>query len=387
MSRPAVLITGTRAPAALDLGRSFAAAGWRVVGADHPRWPVARLSRAFAAHHRLPAARAGHHAYAERLLAVIEGEGIDLLVPTCEEAFYVARHKARLAERCRVACPDFAAMARLHDKAALPEVAGGLGVGVPETVRAETSQTLAAAVARLGGPLVVKPAFSRFATRALIRPDAAALAAVRPTPADPWVCQRFVAGREACLYAVAVAGRLTAVALYRPRHRVGAGAGIYFEPLEAPDLESFAAAFAARHRLDGQVAFDLIADAAGRWWVIECNPRATSGVHLFHAAPALAGAFAGHGPVRPAPGRPAMIGLAMALIGLPRAVAAGRPGQAVADMRRAADAVARPGDRRPGLSQWLALAESVAVAVRHRRSPAAATTADCEWNGEPLEDL
>lgn len=394
MTGPSVLLTGTRSPAALDLGRSFAAAGWRVVGAEYVRWPVSRLSRAFAVHHRLPSARAGHAAFADRLEQVIQAEQITLLVPTCEEIFFVARHRERLSRLCRVACPDFAALRRLHDKAALPEIAGGLGLGVPETLRVETAPSVRQAVARLEGDVVLKPAFSRFAARTLLLPDKHAVEALRPSREDPWVCQRFVRGEEVCLYAVAVEGRLTAVSAYRPRHRMGVGAGIYFEPVQVPDLEAFAAAFVARHHLSGQVAFDVIQDPHGAWWVIECNPRATSGVHLFGGEAALAeafgggalggGAFGGGACVRATEARPQMVGLAMALLGLPRAVRAGRLGPALADMRRAGDVVARPGDRGPGVAQWAALLETLALALRHRCAPRAATTIDCEWNGEPL---
>ncbi|HLO77186.1 MAG TPA: hypothetical protein VK196_12095 [Magnetospirillum sp.] len=384
MTTATVMITGTRAPAALDLARSFAAAGWRVIGADRPLWPVSRLSRAFAAHYRLPPPRAAHHAFAERLADLIGLERVDLLVPTCEEAFFMARHRARLDGLCRVACPDFATMRRLHDKAALPEMAGGLGVEVPETLRVTDQADLRAALARLGEAVVLKPAFSRFASRTLIRPSARQAADLRPSPAEPWACQRFVAGDEICTYAVACQGRLTAFAAYRPRHRVGQGAGILFEPVEAAQPQAFAAAFARRHQLDGQFAFDLIRAADGRWFVIECNPRATSGVHLFRGGAALAEAFMGKDVGGAAPARPGMVGLAMALVGLPRALAAGRLGTALADWRRAEDAVARPGDRGPALSQWLALVEGLANAARHGCSPLAATTADIEWNGEDL---
>lgn len=386
MTRPTVLITGTRAPAAIDLARSFAADGWRVVGADRLLWPIARLSKAFAAHHRLPIARAGHRAFADRIIELVEAEKAELLVPTCEEAFFIARHKERVADHCDVACHDFATMRRLHDKAALPEVAGGLGIEVPETHRAENEAELQAALARLGEGVVLKPAFSRFASRALVRPPAAAIAQVRPTPVDPWACQRFIAGEEVCTYAVAKGGRLTAFSAYRPCHRVGKGSGILFAPVRDRVPEDFAAAFAARHRLEGQFAFDMIRTADGRWFVIECNPRATSGVHLFGGGPALAAAFSGGEVVRPSGEKAGMVGLAMLLIGLPRALAAGRFIDALGDWWRAEDAVARPGDRGPALTQWLALAEGLALAARHRCSPLAATTFDSEWNGEPLEE-
>ena len=385
MSQRTVIITGTRAPAALDLARLFAAAGWRVVGADRLRWPISRLSKAFVRHHRLPWARDDHRVFADHLAKLIDLEKADLLLPTCEEAFFIARHKKRLASMCDVACHDFETMARLHDKSRLAEVAGGLGVDVPETYRAENRQGLENALERLGTDVVLKPSYSRFASKALIRPNAQKILQVQPSAAVPWACQRFVAGEEFCTYAVANQGRLTAFAAYRPAHRVGKGSGILFEPANLPEVEAFSARFAERHALHGQFAFDMILSQDGRWHVIECNPRATSGVHLFKPQDGLPDAFLGNGEARPSGGPPPMVGLAMLLIGLPRALASGRLKSAVGDWRRGQDAVGRPGDRGPTITQWLALAEGLLLAARYRCSPLAATTVDTEWNGEALD--
>ncbi|CAA7618865.1 conserved hypothetical protein [Candidatus Terasakiella magnetica] len=378
------LITGTRAPAALDLARLFAAAGWRVIGADSLRFPVGRWSRALERHYHLLPAKADHHAYAAQLAAIIRDEGVDLLIPTCEEVFFIARHRDALSRLCRVACPDFTTLARLHDKTALAAAATGLGIAVPETIRVEDRDGLYRALGHLGRNVVLKPAFSRFACRTLIRPEAPAVARVCPSASDPWAVQRFVPGREVCTYAIAQAGRLTAFAAYEPRHRVGTGASILFQPVNEPEAEAFAAGFARRHALDGQFAFDLIHSPAQGWSVIECNPRATSGIHLFRPGDGLPDAFAGNGRHQPGDSCGRMVGLAMLLFGLPRAAMTGCLTEAWRDWRQAEDVMARPGDPWPAVTQGLALAEGLVRAVRLGCSPLAATTADLEWNGETL---
>jgi hypothetical protein len=381
-----VLITGTRAPAAIDLARSFSREGWRVIGADRLAWPIARHSRAFAAHYRLPSARADHRAFADSLIALIARERVDLLIPTCEEAFFIARHKGRIERGCRVAVSDFETMRRLHDKTALPELIDGLGIEAPETYRAETRAQLDAALERLGTDVVLKPAFSRFGSRTLIRPDAATRAAVEPSADDPWACQRFVAGSEVCIYAVARAGRITAFSAYYPRYRVGKGSSMMFQPVAIPQLEAFAGAFASRHRLEGQFAFDIMHAPDGRWFALECNPRATSGVHMFRPEDRLAAAFSDEAAIIATTDRSSMVGLAMLLIGLPRALVTGGFAEAARAWRLADDVVARPNDRGPGISQWLALVEGLALALRYRCSPISAMTSDIEWNGEPLSE-
>jgi len=382
-----VLITGIRAPSALDIGRSFADFGWKVIGADCPRWPVARGSKAFSAIYRLPSPRHDHKGYAAAIADIIRAETVDLLVPTCEEVFYLSRHKDEIEALCQLFAMDLPLLRMLHDKTALEVVAGGLGIGVPETYRVESRDELDSALSRLGGNVVLKPAFSRFASRTLIRPDAGKIARVHPSQDESWACQRFILGEEVCCYAVAKNGRLRAFAAYRPLHRAGLGSGVYFSRVIDLELENFAARFAERHDFTGQFAFDLIVDPEGRAWVIECNPRATSGVHLFAGGKELAKAFLeGNSVVRPVEGgRAATIGIGMALFGIPKAIFRGQFLQSIRDWWAANDVIFRPEDHGPGWTQFLSIAEGLVKGLRFGRSPLAASTEDSEWNGEPLD--
>ncbi|TJW70248.1 MAG: hypothetical protein E5V92_34405, partial [Mesorhizobium sp.] len=85
-----VLITGARAPVALHLARLLHGAGRRVILADAPARPIAATSKACARYHRLPPPRFEPRAYAEAVEALVRAEGIDLVIPTCEEVFHLA---------------------------------------------------------------------------------------------------------------------------------------------------------------------------------------------------------------------------------------------------------------------------------------------------------
>jgi len=85
-----VLITGARAPVALHLARLFADAGYEVVAADTLRAPLARASRHVARYHRLAAPAENPAGFAAALGDVIAAEQPDLVIPTCEEIFYLA---------------------------------------------------------------------------------------------------------------------------------------------------------------------------------------------------------------------------------------------------------------------------------------------------------
>jgi hypothetical protein len=374
-----VLILGARAPACLEWARAFNAAGWRVTAGDSLRWPVARFSSSIHDYLRLPEPRPDPAGWIEALRTAVAERGVDLVLPTCEESFYLAHGRNRIP--CKVMTVDFQLMHRLHHKGWFAEMIQGWEVEAPETHLLETREDLAA----FTNPddWVFKPAYSRFANRTLLRPRPKQLRAIRPTPEQPWVAQRFVAGREHCSFSLLVEGRLTAHACYHPRYRVGRGSGIWFEPTDPPAIRAFLERFGAETDYTGQVAFDYIETAGGRCQAIECNPRATSGVHLFddqHEALVMA-LLGGEGVLTPTPA-PRQVALAMLLFAAHKH---GLDGQFWHDYWTARDVITRPGDRGPLPAQIPGLLEIVGRAISRRCGLLAAATADSEWNGQPLD--
>lgn len=369
----------------MDLARSFAAAGAQVVVADSAPCFLARASRAAAKAVRVPPPRQEPRAFARAIREIAVRERIDLIVPTCEEVFYLGRFAAELRAVAELFCVDFELLAELHDKELFTRVARGLGVEVPETWRMSSPTELAALVVP-PEELVFKPVFSRFAVHTLVRPTAEAVRAIVPTPARPWVAQRFVAGRELCSYAVARGGRLTAHALYSPAWRAGRGSGFYFEPVRRPVIEEFTAGLAAKLNYTGQIAFDFIEAPDGGVHVIECNPRATSGLHLFGGGAKLARAFDGTATevLRPDDDRPAMLGAAMATIGAWQAIRGRGLERWVKDGLRAREVLWTWRDPAPAFFVFAGLAATLALAARRGITPQAASTRDIEWDGEEI---
>lgn len=375
-----VLILGARAPACLEWARAFRAAGWRVGVGDSLAWTVTRFSIATHDYLRLPEPIANPEAWIAALRAAVIERGIDLVLPTCEEAFYLAHGRTHIP--CRVIVPDFALMHRLHHKGWFAEMIRGWPVEAPETHLLEAPEDLAV-FAPSSGDWVFKPAYSRFANRALIRPRSADLSRLRPSSQQPWVAQRFVDGREHCSYSLLVDGRLNAHACYQPRYRVGRGSGIWFEPTDPAPIRAFLEHFGRATGYTGQVAFDFIETADGTCRAIECNPRATSGVHLFDDQPqALVAALLGaEGLLTPTPAA-RQVALAMLLFAAHKHLFDARFWD---DYRQARDVISRPGDRATLPAQIPGLLEIVGRALWKRCGLLAAATADSEWNGQPLD--
>ncbi|KMM73933.1 hypothetical protein ACP93_19210 [Xanthomonas sp. NCPPB 1128] len=386
---PGVLITGARAPVALDLARRFAAQGWRVHLADSVASRISGWSRAVAAHHRVAPARDAPRAWLADLNDVLARQRIDVLVPTCEEVFYLARYRSALPAQLHLPLHDFDTLRTLHSKYAFMELARGLDsdVDVPDSIRVhdlEQAREWAGTA-----PLVLKPEFSRFGVHVRLYPHGM-LAADTPLPDQgAWVAQRYCDGEERCSYALARDGVLLAHAVYRPRYRLRRSSSYYFDAAPDPQIERFTAQLVQALRFSGQISFDWMVSAQGRCSVIECNPRATSGLHLFAATDPLVALLCGdagdaQAPLRPADDRAAMLGMLMLGVALPAALGHGRLRQWRQDYVRAEDVLAPRGDRWPLAGTLCDLGSHARLALAQRCSVREAATRDTEWDGEAL---
>ncbi|MDX8482013.1 hypothetical protein RFN28_26645 [Mesorhizobium sp. VK24D] len=366
---------------ALHLARLLHGAGRRVILADTPTRPIAAASKACARYRQLPPPRFEPEAYAEAVEALVRMEGIELAIATCEEVYYLALAWGGRTMPAPLFAPDIDLLAQVHNKHAFIRLAERLGLAVPETVLLNSRDDVEA-VRGHSRELVFKPVWSRFASQVLLRPTPDFLDAVQPSPAMPWVAQRFIDGDEISAYAVAREGRLKALALYRSPYRAGRGAGIFFERVEDGAARELVERIVAGSSWTGQISFDLMREANGRVLPLECNPRAVSGLHFFRDPGRFADAVLGDGPeVIPDIIAPQTVRLAMWIYGLPAALRSGDLGRFRKAMRDGQELLDWPGDPAPVKAQWTALAEIAGVAWGQGISLQAASTRDIEWNG------
>ena len=89
-----ILVTGARAPATLEMIRRLARAGHEMYAADSLRMPLSRGSRHLVKCFLVSSPRLAPRQYVKELSTIAERERIDLLIPTCEEIYYIARFQA-----------------------------------------------------------------------------------------------------------------------------------------------------------------------------------------------------------------------------------------------------------------------------------------------------
>ncbi|WCF10891.1 hypothetical protein NDS46_14040 [Paenibacillus thiaminolyticus] len=392
----AVLITGARAPAALEWARLLHAADCRVYVCDSLPAYVSRYSRAAAGAFTVPAPRFGAEAFADAVAEAVAKHRVGLVVPTCEEIFYLACYRERLEEAGAALFADrLPALLRLHHKLDFIRTAASHGFRVPDSrligTPADLKEALSAWTDR--ERVVLKPVYSRFASQVQIgspRPGRGHIQApANLSPGNPWVLQQYIEGAPLCTYSIVRHGRVVAHAAYEARYRAGLGAAVQFAALDHPGALRWVRRFAEAERLTGQIAFDFIEAVDGRLFPIECNPRATSGIHLFAPEDGIAEAVLRHGEpereqalIAPPGGRQAMIGFAMAACLLRRGLRWTERREALRALCRSRDVLFRARDPWPVLGQVPAMFALLRLGREHGVPLMEASTIDLEWNGD-----
>lgn len=379
-----VLITGARAPIALDLAHSFHAAGYEPHLADCIRPWTAHLSRFGRSQlHRFAPPRTEFLTFTADIAKLVTRLDPVMIIPACEEVFYLAEAAARLQLRDRLFAPALAILRQLHSKIEFASLARSCGIAAPATRRV-TSRAALQEWSPHAAHLVFKPEYSRFATNTLVRPKPSALARVNPTSETAWAVQDFIEGTEICLWSAARRGKIVAFAAYQPRWRLGNSSSFYFEPDHDPQLLEFCQIIADRTNATGQLSFDVIRDAAGAIHPLECNPRGVSGIHLFAGAPILAQALIGEGDIAMAPIAPRHLAPAMWMLAAPQALRRGQWSRFKADLHRSRNALAISGDYCANIGAMLDAMRFLTTGLRNGRTAAGQSTDDIEWNGESI---
>jgi predicted ATP-grasp superfamily ATP-dependent carboligase len=373
-----VLLTGARGVPALGVVRQLHRAGHEVLVCDTFPTHATRHSRAVQRSFVVPAPRFEEEAFIQALLRIIEEHRVDVLLPSGEEILFVARHLARLRERCEVISDTFEQLVALHDKWTFNQRVAARGLPAARTWRLEGPEQLEALL-REHSRLIVKPAFTRFGQKTRLLHSGAPVPGLEAS--QPLLAQQYIEGTELCSSSIVWKGALVAHVCYRPRYRFPIGPGYYYEPLGHAGVREWIERFIEGTGFTGSLGFDFIETAGGELFALECNPRMTSGFLLFPEDGRLGRALFGQGVAEPDLETPVMLGLLMLTSALPRV----RSWRELREWRQAfgaaRDALWRREDPGPFWHQLAALPHLRELSRRHGLAIGQATTHYTEWNG------
>jgi predicted ATP-grasp superfamily ATP-dependent carboligase len=276
---PTVLITIGRLPKALDLARSFKALGYRVIIAEPFRWHLTGVSNVVSRSYQVTAPAVSRDKFLRELCDIVAKEGVTLVVPVSEEIMHVSFLREHLPSQVKLYAMPSAVLLELHHKFRFIDKCREYGVAAPETeiLAADSDSAIAAR-----GDYIVKPIFSCSGRGVLFHHQGQALPQFNARV--PTIVQRWVHGNVLSTFSIAHEGRLQTTVVYRGVVMSGTVA-VAFERLTEADSQhravmAWVEKFVSAAKFSGFISFDLVADADGTVYGIECNPRATSGLHF-----------------------------------------------------------------------------------------------------------
>ena len=272
-----VLLTLGRLPKALELARALQAAGCRVLVAEPFERHLTGASRTVARSFVVPAPAMDQKAYLTALADIVVREGVDVVLPVSEEILHVAALHGQLPSSVRLASMPLASLLAVYDKYAFVLRCREAGLAAPQTAALDEASGIELAAA---GPTVVKPRYSCSGRGVQFLPRGASV----PSVDEPAIIQSFVRGDLLSTFGFARQGRLHSTVVYRAAVLQGTVA-VCFERIDLTSaVEAWVSRFIAHTQFDGFISFDLMQDAEGVIWGIECNPRTTSGIHFVEPA-------------------------------------------------------------------------------------------------------
>lgn len=357
-----VLITGARAPIALELARSFNDAGHIVIMADCLHLTIARWSNTIRKYYSIASPRYENSKFVSDIQKIIQIENVTHFIPTCEETIFVSEHIDKF--NCKVWTSEMSLILKLHNKFSFTQFTSPQ-FRIPETQLLSDFSDWSHSDA-----YVFKPCYSRFASSVIINKKIDE-GYFSENEKGKWIAQRKINGIEICVYSVWDNGIMKAYAAYHPLYRAGKGAGVFFEPVHNEDVFKQVKSFGEQIQYTGQLCFDVIVDQYNTPYFIECNPRGTSGAHLLHEK--LADIFLTEGLCKMDESKEYAIKQILFLFHFLASF--------TKRVRKSKDIIFRWNDMKPYFLQPLSMFELGIVKFKKGVSWLAATTENIEWNG------
>lgn len=380
MSR--VLVTGLRAPTALELVRQLHTSGYEIYAADSVKYPYGSVSNAVKKYFVMPQPALDTQGYIDKLIDIIKQHDIKHLIPSFEEVFYISFHKDKLSKHTHVFCDEFSKLRSYYNTATLFKNFESDLIRVPN-YHLLTSREKLNDFKIFSECFVFKPVYSHPDSCTLHAPDYQKLKTLKIDENNPWIARQMLDGREYCSYSVCFNGNVQLHSCYRTLYSSGVANGFYYQPFDDDRIFKFVEEFVDRHTFTGQIGFNFLVSPYNEIHILEANPRTTAGIHLLKNPPwdkVLENQISiVHDQMTGAK----MLANHVLGFGLRNCFSV--------DLKelsrfffKAKDVVWRPQDKTPKWYQPISAAEQLGNRCKRRFSFNKSAKFDIEWNGDPL---
>lgn len=378
-----ILLSTARSYITLDLARKLKRAGHYVVVADTTSSDVTNFSNSIDKHLIYPSPRFHPEEFINSLIEIIQKERIDFYIPIWEEIYVVAKYKDKIP--CAVFCTSFDSIIELHSKWHYMEKLKALQIPAPQTYLIKNKEDLDCLPR--DRTFAIKASYSRASQNLYKLSPSDPLPPLVFDPLNPWIAQEWIEGAKHCTYSLCREGKVLAHATYPVGYSIDNNSCLVFTAVNHPAIEEWVSRFAKLVNWTGHLSFDFIQASDGTLYTIECNPRATSGLHLFPPEERIDQALLGTSTelIKPPVGYSQQIVMGMLLFGWRSLKTWGEWKDFFYTFFHTQDIVFRWNDPKPFLSMPWVMLNYLAWMRKYHISLIQAYTYDIDWNGEGHE--
>jgi predicted ATP-grasp superfamily ATP-dependent carboligase len=379
-----VLLTGARTLCALELSRHLYASGHEVIAADTTLCHPIQFSNTIYKLIEIPSPRFAEEEFIQSILQIVKEEKIDLLIPLWEEAIYLSKYLNRFPPSCKVFCSSFETIISLHNKWLFIRQLENLGFKIPRTCLISSKHDLQTINFKF--PYVLKACYSR-ASRKVFKIFSSQKPDVEIEESNPWIAQEYISGAQHCSYSICEQGRILAHSVYSVDYTLDGSSCIVFQAIDHQKNFEWVSRFVKAVNYTGQISFDFIEDSNHNLYAIECNPRSTSGLHLFLPQDHIDRAFLSttESTIFASPGIRQQIAVGMILYGWRQGIREGKFWQYIKKLFTTKDVVFSLNDPKPFLLEPLVLFSYLWNSRRRGLSLPIFFTHDLEWNHDSVD--
>lgn len=374
-----ILLTEGRFPVSLEMARQFHRAGHQVFVADTKYAHACRCSNSVTKSFKVPSPRFKYQEFISKISQIVEENKIDVIVPVFEEILYLAKGREQFPKSCTLFCDSFQRLQDLHSKWTFIEMTEEAGLPIPKTQHIQSQDDLNRI--EMPGAYLLKPCFSRGAQGIVKIEPGKTPPRIEASPTNPWVAQEFIEGDHYCTYSVCQNGEVKAHSTYPVQYAIDSSSCLTFRSIHHPRILEWVKQFVKKHQLTGQISFDFIEGKKGLF-SNECNPRTTSGFHLFDEKVIPAFFDENAELIVPKPDTKKQIGIGMLLYSWKKSTSGRVKKGEDASLHGYKDVIYSKDDLLPFLLQPLILSTYLIDSLKLRKALVASFTHDVDWKGE-----
>lgn len=378
-----ILLTGGRSPSTLHLARLLNKNKITVYLAESLQYNITKYSNTITKAFHVNNPVKNEEDYINDLIKIIKNENIEMLIPTCEEIFYIAKNKDKLSKYCKVFTDNIDKLLLLHNKWEFIKLLQKYNIITPVTYYVTSLQDINNILHKNNKKFILKPIYSRFSSKVIIINENQEVLDknIHISNEFPWILQEFIEGQQYCSFSISIEGNLKIYSDYKTEYSAGIGATIAFKYEDNQQIFEWVKQLTNLLKFNGQIAFDFIIDKNKNVYAIECNPRLTSGIHLFNQQNIFKSFYSDEGVIYPNKNKQYMITLAMLSYGFFKKREINYYLHWIKTFFKSKDIIFSFKDIKPSIYQFFIMYYLWKIAKKNNLTLIEASTADIEWNG------